>query len=349
MQTKRKTNADSNLGNTVIGRNPDETKPLSNTFDFGKRIEIERIADKIRPYVRRTPIVHDENLSERFGSNVYLKLEVLQKTGAFKVRGAFNKMLSMTEEEKQKGVVAVSGGNHAQAVAYVAKTMGFKALIVMPESTPENYVSKTRGYGAEVVLVSNLSEAFKKTEEYEKKGLVNIHPFNDISIIAGQGTVGLEIIEDLPQVTDVVVSIGGGGLASGVATVLKNYNPDIQIWGAETHGADAMSQALEAGEIVTLPEITSLAKTLGAPAVGDLTLELVGKYINGVTVVEDKEAIDELFYLLDHAKVLTELAASCTLAAAEKLRKHFSPTSHVLLILCGGNTGVDDLVEFRKF
>lgn len=315
---------------------------------FYERSEIEKVAAKIRPFIRRTPLVHDEILSERFNSNIYLKLELLQKTGAFKVRGAFNKMLSLSEEERECGVVAVSGGNHAQAVAYAAKVLGCKALILMPEFTPESYISETKRYGAEVLLFPNLNEAFARVKRYEDEGFVNIHPFDDYSVIAGQGTIGLEILEDLPEVTDVIVSIGGGGLSTGIASVLKNEKPDVKIWGVETKGADSMASAFDAGEIVKLSQITSIAKTLGAYSVGEKCFDLARKYLNSVTVVSDKEALEELFYLLERVKVLTEPAASCTLAAAEKLREHFSPESNVLLILCGGNMDVYDLIKLRE-
>lgn len=316
--------------------------------NFGERPEIEKIAERIRPYIRKTPIVYDEILSESFQSNLYMKLEILQKTGAFKVRGAFNKMLSATAKERRKGVVAVSGGNHGRAVAYAAKTLDSKAMIMMPEFTPKNYLTETERYGAKIHLLPNLKEAFALAKKYEQEGFLNIHPFDDISVVAGQGTIGLEILEDLPQVTDVIVSVGGGGMFSGVAAVLKKNKPDVRIWGVETQGAESMAKALEANRIIELPKITSIAKTLGVASVGQIAFKLARKYLNGVTVVSDVEAVNEMFYLLDRVKVLTEPAASCTLAAAKKLSENFSRSSHVLLILCGGNIGLDDLIEFWK-
>ena len=345
-QTKMLQRSQQNYLNTVSGKNLDVTP--SSPAAFYERREIERIAAKIRPYIRRTPIVHEEVLSERFNSNIYLKLEILQKTGVFKVRGAFNKMLSISEEERQRGIVAVSGGNHAQAVAYAAKTLGCKALILMPEFTSASYISETKRYGAEILLYPSLNDAFICAKQFENEGYINIHPFDDLSVIAGQGTIGLEILEDLPEVTDVVVSVGGGGLSSGIAAVLKNEKPDVKIWGVETAGAESMAKAFDAGEIIKLSQITSIAKTLGAPAVGEKCFDLAKKYLDGVTVVSDKEALEELFYLLKRVKVLTEPAASCTLAAAEKLREHFSISSNVLLILCGGNMDIYDLIKLRE-
>ena len=305
--------------------------------------DIQRAQERIFPFVRRTPLVRNSTLSDRLHTNLYLKLEVFQKTGAFKVRGAFNKILSLSHEERRQGVVAVSGGNHAQAVAYAARTIGTKALVLMPEITPRNYVDATREYGAEVVLTRTMVEAFDQVRAYEERGWVFIHPFDDPMVIAGQGTIGLEILEDAPQLTDVIVSIGGGGLAGGVATALKALEPGVRIWGAETKGADSMAQALAAGCVVHLPAITSIARTLGAPAVSDKTLAIAQRYLEGVTVVSDAEAITALKFLLERAKVLTEPAASCTLAAAERLRTHFSVDRHVVLILCGGNIALDDL------
>jgi len=320
-------------------------REIQTTNEIIKLAEIQKAAERIAPLIKRTPTVCDNILSERFDSNFYLKLELLQNTGAFKVRGAFNKMLTLNDEEKKRGIVAVSGGNHAKAVAFAAKTLGRKALILMPEITPQNYVDETKGYGAEVQLFPTMAQAFKRAKEYEREERVYIHPFDDELVVAGQGTIGLEILEDIPQVTDVIVSIGGGGLAGGVAAAIKSIKPGVKIWGVETKGAESMAKALEANRIVELAQITSIARTLGAPAVSQLTFDLARKYLSDVTVVDDDEAVKELFFLLKHAKVLTEPAASCTLAAAERLRENFTPESHIVLILCGGNIGLSDLFQ----
>src|SRR5215471_3072788 len=190
----------------------------------------------------------------------------------------------------------------------------------MPQSTPGNYIDATRGYGAEVVLVANATEAFERIATYESDGWTSIHPFDDPLVMAGQGTVGLEIVEDEPEVTDVVASIGGGGFIGGVATALKSLKPGVRMWGVETEGADAMSKALDQGRPVHLSAITSIARTLGAPSVSERTLALARKYLESVTVVPDSAAASALRFLLERAKVLTEPAASCTLAAADRLR-----------------------------
>lgn len=324
---------------------------INGSIIAGEIITLEHIrnaAERIAPYVKRTPLFRDETLSARFGSNFYLKYESLQQTGAFKVRGAFNKMLTLSDKQKQRGVVAVSAGNHAQAVAYAAKTLGVRALVLMPEATPENYLKQTIAYGARVETFPDLSAAFAAAAAFKRDGMTFIHPFDDADVIAGQGTIGLEILDDVPGVTDVIVSIGGGGLSGGVATAIKSLNPDVNVWGVETDGADSMSISLDANEIVELDEITSIARTLGAQRVGELNFKLAKQHLSGVTVVSDEEAVDELLFLLDRSKILTEPATSCTLAAAERLKANFGPDSHVVLILCGGNIGLRDLFKMRS-
>jgi threonine dehydratase len=307
---------------------------------------IKEARKRVAPFIKRTRLERSETLSRHLGGEVYVKLELFQKTGSFKVRGAFNKLLSLSEDERKRGVVAVSGGNHAQAVAYAASVLRTSAVILMPESTPKNYVDATRGYGARVDLQPTIAAAFAEIERYKSEGMAFVHPFDDSLVMAGQGTLGLEIMEDLPEATDVVVSIGGGGLAGGVATAVKGVKAEVRVWGVETVGADAMSQALAAGQPVTLPAITSIAKTLGAPAVSAETLALAQSNLESVTVVPDAEAVEALLFILERLKILTEPAASCTLAAAERLRENFTPESRIVLVLCGGNQSVADLCGY---
>ena len=307
---------------------------------------IEEARARIGPHVKRTRLERSETLSRHLGTNVFVKLELFQKTGSFKVRGAFNKLLTSSADQLANGVVAVSGGNHAQAIAHVANILQLDAVVLMPDSTPQNYVNATRDYGARVELKPTIAEAFTEVERYKSEGRVFVHPFDDELVMAGQGTLGLEIFEDLPEVTDVIVSIGGGGLMSGVATAVKAKKPSVKIWGVETVGADAMSQALAAGRPVTLRAITSIAKTLGAPAVSDTTFDAAKKYLESVTVVTDAEAVAALDFILERLKLLTEPAASCTLAAAEKLKSNLG--SHVVLVLCGGNLALSDLCSYPR-
>jgi threonine dehydratase len=220
-----------------------------------------------------------------------------------------------------------------------------KSVILMPECTPRNYVDATRGYGAEVKFAPDVSAAFAAVAEYERQGWAYIHPFDDLMVMAGQGTIGLEILEDVPQVTDIIVSIGGGGLIGALATAVRTLKPTVRVWGVETEGADCVSKSLAAGKVVTLEAITSIARTLGAPAPSEQTLAMARELLEGVTVVSDAEALAALRFLLERLKVLTEPAAACTLAAADRLRDQFSPERHVVLLLCGGNMPLDDLAR----
>lgn len=311
---------------------------------------IREASERIAPWVKRTPLEKSETLSGQFGFDVYVKYELFQKTGSFKPRGAFNKMLGLCDEERARGVVAVSGGNHAQAVGYAASKLGIEAVILMPENTPDVYLDATRGYGAVVDLRPTIADAFAAIESYEADGKIFIHPFDDPLVIAGQGTVGLEIMEDVPDATDVIVSIGGGGMACGVAAAAKSVKPSVRAWGVETEGADAMARAMAAGHPVTLPAITSIAKTLGAPAVTEFTLELARKYLESVTVVPDSAAVKEMMLILQRLKAITEPAASCTLAAARLLSGNFNAQTNLVLVFCGGNTGALDLCRYiEKF
>ena len=309
---------------------------------------IKQAQERIAPFVKRTRLERSEVLSRLLGANVFVKLELFQKTGSFKVRGAFNKLLSLSENERRAGVVAVSGGNHAQAVAYAASVLRVDAVILMPETTPQNYLDAARGYGARIELLPTIAAAFAELDHYQAEGRVLVHPFDDPLVIAGQGTIGLEILEDLPETTDIFASIGGGGMAGGVSIAIKALKPEARVWSVETEGADAMSQALAAGEIVELPAITSIAKTLGAPAVSPRTLRLTQENIESVTVVSDREAMEALRFILERLKVLTEPASSCTLAAALRLKDQFNPNDYIVLILCGGNLSLSDLCRYSN-
>lgn len=308
--------------------------------------DIRQAADRIKSYVKRTPLEHSDTLSRHLGTNVFVKLELFQKTGSFKPRGAFNKLLSLSPEERKRGVVAISGGNHAQAVAYASSVLDMDAVVLMPRSTPQNYVEATMNYGAVVDLQPTIADAFAKIKDYESAGRIFIHPFDDPFVMAGQGTVGLEIIEDLPGVTDIIVSIGGGGFEGGVSTAVKTLKPGVRIWGVETFGADAMSQAMKVGHPVELSAITSIAKTLGAPSVSAQTLAIAQENLEDVLVVSDHEAVQALKFILERLKILTEPAASCTLTAASRLKDRFNKDNNLVLVFCGGNLSVDDLCRY---
>ncbi len=298
--------------------------------------------------LRRTPLVASRSLSERLGAPAFLKLECLQTTGSFKPRGAFNKMLALNADERRRGVIAVSGGNHAQGVAFAARTLGVPATLLMPRTTPSNYLSATRDYGAQIVLTPDIHAAFAAVPDYQARGLTLVHPFDDPLVAAGQGTIGLEILDDLPDVTHVFVSIGGGGLIAGVATALKTIKPDVRVIGVETAGADVMARSLAAGRLVDLPQITSIARTLGSPRACDLTFDSVRRLVEAVEVIDDAVAVESLFWLLERTKQLVEPAGSCCLAAADRYRGRFTPDDRVVLLACGGNVSADDLADWHR-
>lgn len=306
--------------------------------------DVQRARQRIASCIRRTPVAASATLSERLKTNAYVKLELFQKTGSFKVRGTFNKALNLAPEMHAKGFVAVSGGNHGLAVAYTARALDLASTVLMPESTPRMIVDAARGYGADVKFAASAAEAFAQVAEFERDGWIYMHPFDDPDLMAGQGTLALEILDDVPQVTDIIVSIGGGGLMAGVATAIKSLKPSARIWGVETQGADSMARSLAAGKIVTFEAITSVARSLGAPAPSERTFALAQKYLESVTVVSDKDAVDASRFLLERLKVLAEPAASCTLAAALRLQGQFSAGKHVVLLLSGGNVSLDALV-----
>lgn len=309
--------------------------------------DVHAARQRVLPYIRRTPLEKSHTLSRMLGTNVYLKYELFQKTGSFKPRGAFNQMLQLDPSQREKGVVAVSGGNFAQGVAYAGQVLDVDTLICMPAYTPQNYIEATKSYGAEIEIGPTISDVFEQAEQHHRRGKSFLHPYDDPAMMAGNGTAGLELLEDLPQATDVFISVGGGGLLGGMMTALKGIKPGIRVWSVETEGADTLGQALKAGKVVHI-QITSLAKTLGGPYIASDTLKMAQEHLQEHIIVSDQEAFFAQRTLLERCKVLTELAASCTLAAAEKVRGSFHPDDHVVLLLCGGNVSLDNLIEYRQ-
>lgn len=307
--------------------------------------DIEAAAQRIRPFVRQTPLERSRTLSERFKTNVYVKLELFQQTGSFKPRGALNQFLALSEAERARGVVGLSGGNFAQGAAYAGQILGVKTRIVMPEGTPANYVEATRSYGAEVVFASDVAQAFERVVADAEAGWTVVHPYDHPAMMAGNGSLGLEIAADLPDVSDVLVSIGGGGLIAGVASALKHLEPEAKLWGVETEGADAMARSLAAGEVVSIRP-TSLARTLGAPHVSETAFSIVREAVEDVVVVPDAAAFEALRFLMERLKIVPELAAACTLAAADRLEPQLG--EHGVLLICGGNVSLADLCAYRQ-
>ncbi len=306
--------------------------------------DIEAAVPRIERYVHRTPTVRNTTLSSEFNCNVYLKLELFQKTGSFKPRGLFNQIHGLEGLADAKGVVGFSGGNFAQAVAYAGGLLGLEVRMFMPEFTPDNYVNGTRGYGADVRLLPDMNQCMAEAEASLTEGFLAVHPYDNQNMMAGNGTLGLEIMEDVPDASDVVVSIGGGGLMSGVASAIRALSPATRIWGVETEGADTMTVALAAGQVVDI-QPTSLARTLAPPNVSSTALEIAQESLEEVVLVSDADAFESLEFLLERAKLLTELAASCTLSAARNRRNQLG--DNVVLILCGGNVSVADVCAWR--
>ncbi len=281
------------------------------------------------------------------GTNVYLKYELFQSTGSFKPRGAFNTMLTLSDAERAAGVVGVSGGNFAQGIAYAGKTLGIDTLVLMPEGTPENYVAATRGYGAALEFAPSVETLFSAAEERAEEGRTLVHPFDHPAMMAGNGTVGLEIVEDVPEVTDVFVSVGGGGLLSGVYTAVKGLRPVTRMWAVETEGADVLARSLAAGEQVRITP-TSRAKTISSPYAAQTAIDLAAGLEQPPIVVSDDAAFRSMRTIMERTKVVPELAASCTLTAAESVSDHFTFDDHVVLLLCGGNVSVKDIADMEE-
>ncbi|MCP3768206.1 MULTISPECIES: threonine/serine dehydratase [unclassified Streptomyces] len=309
--------------------------------------EIEAAAGRIAGHVVRTPTVPSPGLSALLGAPVTVKLELLQRTGSFKVRGAVAKLLSLSEEERAAGVVAVSGGNHGIAVAVMAAALDVKSTVVMPRSAPARSVEVAENAGASVRLADDMDGAFALTARLRQEGLTLVHPFDDPVVIAGQGTVGLEFADDAGDLTDVLVSIGGGGLISGVAAALRARRPGIRIWGVETEGAQAMSEALAAGGPVPVG-LSSIVSTLSAPAVSRLTYEHVSELVTEVLVVPDREAVQGSLDLADHAKVWAEPAAGCLLPAARRVLERVGEGAGIGLVVCGGNATTGDMIAWAS-
>ncbi|MEU9350343.1 threonine/serine dehydratase [Streptomyces griseoloalbus] len=308
---------------------------------------IETAAERIAGHVVRTPTVPSPGLSALLGVPVTAKLELLQRTGSFKVRGAAAKLLSLSEAERAAGVVAVSGGNHGIALAVMAAALDVKATVVMPRSAPVRAVEIAESAGASVRLTDDMDGAFALTTRLQQEGLTLVHPFDDPVVIAGQGTVGMEFAADAGELTDVLVSIGGGGLISGVAAALRALRPGVRIWGVETEGAQAMSEALAAGGPVPV-KLTSIVSTLSAPAVSQLTYEHVSALVDEVLVVPDREAVQGSLDLADHAKVWAEPAAGCLLPAARRVLERVGEGARLGLVVCGGNATTRDMIAWTE-
>lgn len=292
--------------------------------------------------VHRTPIVRSSYFSDQTRCDFYLKLELFQKTGSFKVRGVSNKLNSLTPAERAQGVVSLSAGNHAQAVAWGASQFGIPATLIMPEGAVPGKLEATRGYGGKVLTTAgNLLEYCLSIQK--ERDLLLIHPFDDPLIIAGHSTIGLEIVEDLPEVDYVIVSIGGGGLISGIAAAVKAGKPSVKIIGVEPEGAPTMTRSLDKGEPVHLDDIDTIADGLAAPFVGQHNLDHVREFVDEIVLVSDAEIVSAMKLIWTRCKVLAEPAACATVAALLQERVAIPEGATVVCVLSGGNVNMNDL------
>ncbi|MGX5735684.1 threonine ammonia-lyase [Bosea thiooxidans] len=310
--------------------------------------DVQAAAARIAGKVRRTPTYRSAGLSERLGVETWVKLESLQLGGSFKVRGCFNKLMGLDATELSRGVVTVSGGNHAIAVSLVAREVGTRALVLMPKATPALNIRLTQEAGGEVELCEDSIEAFAKADDYAGRGMVHVHSYDDPAIIAGHGTLGLELAADAGgRIDHVFLSIGGGGFSAGVGAALKGLDPAVRLHGVETEGATTMSQALAAGQPVPIRP-SSISRTLGAPFATERTMAAARQFLEEIVVVPDAEAVRELVWALQNERVLIEPAASCTVAAALSRKDKFQPGERVCLVFCGSNVALEDVESWRE-
>ena len=314
------------------------------------RVDLEavrRARDRIRGRVHRTPLASATLLGRRCGGvELYLKAENLQKTGSFKPRGVLSRLLGMEEAGRERGVVTVSAGNHAQALAWGSRSAGVDCTVVMPETAPRTKVEACRGYGARVVLHGDVFDAFERALSIrDEEGRTFVHPFDDPAIVAGQGTAGLEVLDELDDADAVVVPVGGGGLLAGIAVAVKGRSPSTRVFGVEPEGADSMCRSLERGEPVRLEEVDTLADGLGSPMAGELTFPLVRRHVDGVVRVSDGALAEAVGEVLTFAKLLVEPAGAAGVAALAEGVLPVEEGERVAAVLSGGNVDLDRLAD----
>ncbi|MCI8693113.1 MAG: threonine ammonia-lyase [Lachnospiraceae bacterium] len=306
--------------------------------------KFEEASEIVRKVTLETKLIYSEYLSARTGNKVYLKPENMQLTGAYKLRGAYYKMSTLSDEDRAKGLITASAGNHAQGVAYAAKAYGAKATIVMPTATPLIKVNRTKGYGAEVVLYGDVyDEACEKAYELaEERGYTFIHPFDDLDVATGQGTIAMEIIKELPLVDYILVPIGGGGLATGVSALAKLLNPKIKVIGVEPAGANCMQESLKEGRVITLPGVDTIADGTAVKTPGGKLFPYLQKYLDDIITVEDEELVVSFLDMVENHKTIVENSGLLTVAAL----KHMDvKNKKIVSILSGGNMDVTTMAS----
>lgn len=304
-----------------------------------KLYEFMEARERLGTIIEKTKLIHSTVFSEESGNDIYIKPENLQKTGSFKIRGAYNRIAKLTEEEKSRGVIAASAGNHAQGVAFGAQKLGIKATIVMPKHTPLIKVEATKKYGAEVILHGDVyDDAYNKAKELQAEyGYTFVHPFDDEDVIEGQGTIALEVLEELPDAEIILVPIGGGGLISGVAAAAKMKNPQIKIIGVEPEGAASAVAALENNEVVELSEAVTIADGTAVKKIGNTTFEYIKKYVDEIVTVSDYELMEAFLLLVEKHKIVAENSGILSVAGLKKLNVK---GKKIISILSGGNIDV---------
>lgn len=312
-------------------------------------LEVKETFRQIRPYIIETPLIRSYYLEELIGKEIYLKLEYLQPTRSFKVRGACSKALSLDKKELSNGLVTASGGNHGLGVCYAGKELEAPVVVFLPTKTAKEKVTKIKQWGGKAILYGEAwDESNLKAQEYaQEQGLTYVHPFDDPAVVRGQGTIALELLEQDPYLDAIVVSVGGGGLISGVGVIARQMKPEIKIFGVETIGCDAVTQSFRAGYPVTLPAITSIADTLGAKRTTETTLARIKAVVNDMQTVTDKEALDALLLLLEEEKILVEPATSCSIAALLQNKFDVTDVEKICVILCGANVSLRQLREWK--
>ena len=308
--------------------------------------DIKDAKETIKDIVKKTDILESAKLSAMTGANVFYKCENLQKTGSFKLRGACNKIANLTDEEKANGVIASSAGNHAQGVALGAKMTGIKATIVMPATAPLAKVTATKGYGAEVVLNGLVyDDAYAKAVELQKEtGATFLHPFDDKYVIAGQGTIGLEILEQLDGNVDTIVCpIGGGGIIAGIAVAAKGINPNIKIVGVQTANIPSMQESMKNGEVTTAFKATTIADGIAVKTPGNVTFEIIKELVDEVIVVEEDEIAQGMLFLMENQKVVAEGSGAVSTAALLSGKYVPQKDENVVCVISGGNVDVNTL------
>ena len=306
--------------------------------------DIDAARARIRPHVHETPLVASTRLGIAAGGiHLRLKCESMQRTGSFKARGALNAMMQLSHAEKARGVVTVSAGNHAQALAWAASLVGAECITVMPEGASKTKIEATQGYGGKVeVAPGEKSNAFKRAQEIAAEGRVLVHPFEDPRVMAGQGTVALEILEQYPEVQTVVIPIGGGGLIGGMSVALKSAKPDVRVIGVEPTGAPTMRRSLDAGAPQTIP-VSTVADGLAAPMVGEMTLDAARRFVDDVVLVTDEEILAALRDLLSYSKLVVEPAGAASVAALLTGKVAVDRGTNVVAVISGGNVDLERL------